>query len=184
MRVITAPEEYIAKPGDITVFLAGGISNCATWQEEVIKELKDMFDLDKDNGNKHTKELVVFNPRRDNFPMDDPTAAEKQIRWEYKHLEMCKIFSMYFCAGESDQPICMYELGRNLVRMNEKYGIYAHNVISVEDGYKRAQDVGIQTEITPYGVSVRSIAKGDYHSHARRIYLAFLDLEIYDYPEG
>lgn len=28
MRIITAPEPYVRQPKDITVFLAGGITNC------------------------------------------------------------------------------------------------------------------------------------------------------------
>ena len=56
---------------------------------------------------------------------------------------------MYFCSGESDQPICMYELGRNILRMQMRFPSDWEKriVISVEDGYKRKQDVIIQTDL-------------------------------------
>lgn len=137
MKVITAPEYYEPHDKDITVFLAGGITNCPDWQSEVIKDL---------NVN-NLSSLIVFNPRRNNFPIEDKSAAYTQIKWEYKMLEKCDIFSMYFSSGDSDQPICMYELGRNILRMQMRHPSDWQDriVISVEDDYRRRQDVLIQT---------------------------------------
>ena len=141
MRVITAPEFYIPQEHDITVFLAGGITNCPDWQSKVIK------DLNVDNH--YLGSLVIFNPRRENFPIWDKSAAYAQIEWEYQMLERCNIFSMYFSSGESDQPICMYELGRNILRMQMRFPADWQDriVISVEDDYIRKQDVLVQTEL-------------------------------------
>ena len=141
MRVITAPEFYISQEHDITVFLAGGITNCPDWQSKVIK------DLNVDNH--YLESLVIFNPRRENFPIWDKSAAYAQIEWEYQMLERCNIFSMYFSSGESDQPICMYELGRNILRMQMRFPADWQDriVISVEDDYIRKQDVLVQTEL-------------------------------------
>lgn len=140
MRVITAPEKYIRQPNDITVFLAGGITNCWEWQDKVIEMLQNEKEVNLDN-------LVVFNPRRKDFPIDDPNASYEQIKWEFEMLEKCDIFSMYFCTGESDQPICMYELGRNICRMQMRFPIdwNVRLVITTESNYKRAKDVSIQT---------------------------------------
>lgn len=137
MKVITAPQDYIPQPNDVLCFLAGGITNCKEWQREVI------FTLKRIEGLEH---LVVFNPRRDNFPIDDPNASEEQIVWEFNWLNRADIFSMYFCRSESDQPICMYELGRNLHKMKTDYPTSYEDriVVSVEDGYKRECDVKIQ----------------------------------------
>lgn len=134
MRVITAPEDLTVNPNEISCFLAGGITNCPEWQDEVISMLKD-----EDN-------LVLFNPRRKNFPIHDPNASEEQIKWEFRALSNCDIFSMYFCAGESDQPICMYELGRNLAirQLRKKLD---NVIITVEPEYKREADVYIQTDL-------------------------------------
>ena len=140
MKVITAPEEYEREQDDVFCFLAGGISNCPDWQQEVIKEL----------GKADFEHLIVFNPRRESFPINDENAAKEQIEWEFKYLEEADIFSIYFCASESDQPICMYELGRNLALINKKYSSpydVDHIVVSVEDGYKRKNDVNIQTNL-------------------------------------
>lgn len=141
MRVITAPEFYIPQEHDITVFLAGGITNCPDWQSKVIK------DLNVDNH--YLESLVIFNPRRENFSIGNKYAAYAQIEWEYQMLEKCDVFSMYFSSGESDQPICMYELGRNILRMQMRFPTDWQDriVISVEDDYVRRQDVLVQTEL-------------------------------------
>lgn len=40
---------------------------------------------------------------------------------------------MYFCESESVQPICMYELGRNLIRMQQRFpDFYNRIIIGVE----------------------------------------------------
>ena len=66
MRVVTAPgllpETYPS------VFLAGGITKCREWQDEVVSALSS----DEIPG-------VLLNPRRKDFPIGDPDAAEKQI---------------------------------------------------------------------------------------------------------
>lgn len=139
MKVITAPELYVPQDYYVSCFLAGGITNCPDWQGEVIKQLYG-FTLG-------SFEPVIFNPRRENFPIEDKSAAVQQIEWEYKMLERCDIFSMYFSSGDSDQPICMYELGRNILRMQMRHPSDWQDriVISVEDDYRRRQDVLIQT---------------------------------------
>lgn len=155
MRVITAPEKYIRQPNDITVFLAGGITNCWEWQDKAIELLNE----------KNLDNLVIFNPRRKDFPINDPNAAEEQIKWEFNMLEQCDIFSMYFCAGESDQPICMYELGRNICRMQMRFPTNweMRLAITVEKGYKRETDVRVQTSLATLGFVV------DYENYNENI---------------
>ena len=174
MKVITAIEDYKPSPDDICVFLAGGITNCWEWQKELIKELKR-----NDEGYEN---LVVFNPRRDDFPIGDPNASREQIGWEFKWLERMDIFSMYFCNDESDQPICMYELGRNIVRMQMRFPTdwQKRILVACEDGYKRENDVHIQTglavghELLVYtGYSVDALIK----YHARKIKNAYLKVK-------
>ena len=145
MKVITAPEKYIEKPGDVRCFLAGGISNCPEWQQEAIKYLRE-FDVDKNHPN---NELIIFNPRRESFPINNPDVTEEQIAWEFEALNNCGIFSMYFCNADSDQPICMYELGRYLLHTMNRYwhSWEKRIVISVEDGYRRQADVKTQVRL-------------------------------------
>ena len=55
-QIITAPS--IEKPKFISLFLAGGITNCKNWQNEVIKELE-------------FEDVSIFNPRQINFNIND-----------------------------------------------------------------------------------------------------------------
>ena len=105
-QIITAPS--LEKPKFISIFLAGGITYCKNWQNEVIKELE-------------FEDVSIFNPRQINFDIKDKSASFKQISWEFERLEQMEIFSIYFCESNSDQPICMYELGRNIVRMQNRF---------------------------------------------------------------
>ena len=66
-------------------------------------------------------------------------------------LEQADIFTMWFAnAPNSDQPICFYELGRNLavseIRRNE-YGSHRPCVVGCEAGWKRERDVIIQSRL-------------------------------------
>lgn len=151
-QIIIAPSAE--KPEHISVFLAGGITNCKEWQKIVIEELKD-------------EEVSIFNPRQAHFDVNDKNASWKQILWEYEHLEQMDIFSMYFCNDDSDQPICMYELGRNIVRMQNRYpnDWEKRIVISVEDGYRRKQDVLIQMQLCAGNVFVEGDADPVAHAH-------------------
>jgi hypothetical protein len=94
---------YVEAPDDYTgplpvVFLAGGITGCPDWQREAVDELADVS-------------AAVCNPRRADFPIDDPAAAPAQIEWEYRHLARAAVVLFWFPAGESPQPIALYELG-------------------------------------------------------------------------
>lgn len=134
MKLITAIEPL--NIDGFSVFLAGGITNCPDWQKEVIEGLSDT-------------DLTVLNPRRDNFPIHDLNAADDQIAWEFEALEKCDIFSMYFADADSDQPICMYELGRNIARMQMRFPntwIY-RIVITADPNYRRFNDVVIQAKL-------------------------------------
>ena len=131
-QTIVAPSNE--KPVYPTVFLGGGITNCPDWQKEVCEFLEE------DN-------ITLLNPRREEFDINDKTATHQQIDWEFKRLERCDVFTMFFCKGDSLQPICMYELGRNIVRMQNRFPTTWNRriIITIEPGYKRADDVFLQT---------------------------------------
>jgi len=125
--VIEAPKKYFSK--DLTsLFLAGGITNCPDWQSELIKYLKNEEDL------------VIYNPRRANFPIHDPNAAKEQISWEYDYLKKCDMISFWFSKG-SLNPIVLYELGRHGNSQNKLI------FIGMDKEYERKQDVIIQTKL-------------------------------------
>lgn len=151
-QIITAPHFEI--PKFTSVFLAGGITNCKEWQKAVIKELE--FD-----------DVTLFNPRQEHFDISDKNASYKQILWEFERLSKMDVFSMYFCNDNSDQPICMYELGRNIVRIQNRFPSDWEKriIISVEDGYRRATDVLIQTELaTENKIFIDDTATPDLHA--------------------
>jgi hypothetical protein len=90
----------------------------------------------------------MFNPRRANFPISDPNAAEEQIRWEHSHLWAANVVSMWFSSGISVQPICMFEWGVHLTRyrLQEDRDNF-RVVIGIKPEYTREQDVRIQTDL-------------------------------------
>ena len=96
MHYVEALTEY--EPGHLpAVFLAGGITACSGWQQEIVAHLHDL-------------PVVILNPRRANFPIDDPTAAPQQIEWEHRHLRKADAIAFWFPC-ETLCPITLYELG-------------------------------------------------------------------------
>ena len=95
MKYIEAPD--IAYGSQPSIFLAGGISGCSNWQNELVEMLKDT-------------PLTIYNPRRENFPMGDLEEGKKQIEWEYQHLRKSWFVSFWFPC-ETLNPITLFELG-------------------------------------------------------------------------
>jgi hypothetical protein len=109
-----------------SVFLAGGITNCPQWQIKLIELIKDL-------------NLIVFNPRRKVFPIDDPNEAPAQIKWEHDMLSRATIISFWFCK-ETDCPIALYELG-SVVSLKKPI------LVGIDPGYPRRIDIEIQLRI-------------------------------------
>ena len=141
MKVITAPnEDYsVENQRNVKLFLAGGITNCWKWQDELIKKLYNQYD--------HIN-LSVYNPRRENFPINDPNAAEEQIVWEYNKLKQSDIISFWFAEG-SPNPIVLFELG---AWMSSNKVIK----IGVEEGYERRFDVKTQLDLYNSDINIKS----------------------------
>ena len=130
MHYVEALSEY--EPGPLPVlFLAGGITGCSDWQQEVVSRLHDL-------------PLVILNPRRTNFPIDDPTAASQQIEWEHRHLRKADAIAFWFPC-ETLCPITLYELGAWSVYRDERGPRPVF--IGVHPEYQRRQDVEIQTRL-------------------------------------
>ena len=116
-----------------TVFLAGGITNCPDWQQEMRKLL-------------HDSDLILFNPRRAEFPIEDPNAAQEQIAWEYDHLRSADAILFWFPC-ETLCPIVLYELGAWTVSGKPIF-------VGVHPDYARRKDVEIQTQLVRPEVEV------------------------------
>lgn len=153
MKVITAPDK--SWPNQYwSVFMAGGITGCTNWQEQVIAELLHLSEY------YNLSNVVIFNPRRDEFDVTDKTAEIEQIKWEHERLKRCDIFSCFFEANESLHPITLYEMG--------KWSTKKPSVITVQKGYLRERDVLIQTALDRLQVSYISEEDAIKH-HARMI---------------
>ncbi len=135
MKIIEAPNDVysIESTHSTKIFLAGGITNCPDWQSDVIANLEaDPIDA------------IIYNPRRKNFPIGDPSAAEMQIAWEYDKLKSADVIAFWFSRG-SLNPIVLYELG--MWGNSRDTDI----VIGVDPEYERLEDVKVQTALARPG---------------------------------
>ena len=147
MNYVEAPNLTAHK--GVGVFLAGGITGCPDWQQETVTLLEET-------------DLTLFNPRRANFPMDDPSAAEAQITWEWLHLQRADAVLFWF-PKETLCPIVLFELGKMLASGKPLF-------IGVHPEYERKQDVEIQTRLERRNIEVvgsleemATLVKGTLH---------------------
>jgi hypothetical protein len=168
---IKSPEKLMDGRG---VYLAGGISDKSNWQDKVVKVLTDQSE--------HAVcTWTIYNPRNDKLDFSNATEKIAQTLWKYKRIEACEIFSMYFDSKSGVQPMCMYELGRNLERIKSKYPYSWEKriIVSCEKGYEGTQDVCYQTYLATMG-KVRVETQEVPFGHAIRI----LQKILYFDPEG
>lgn len=163
MKIYQAPDkiDWYEVTKRNSIFLAGGITDCVNWQTNLIDELENL----NDNGLFDLGGLVIFNPRRDNFDVMDMEATIEQIKWEHKCLEKCGICSFFFPASESVQPITLYELGRHL-------GDHT-SVVTIQEGYKRAEDVKIQLALDGNCCSIYHDYCEAIREHARALAITY-----------
>ncbi len=132
LDLIIAPMERPAIHEN-TLFLAGGITNCPDWQETVINNLHDC-------------DVTVFNPRRREFDVTDPSATEIQIAWEFEKLREATAILFWF-PEETLCPIVLFELGAHLERDVPLF-------IGCHSRYTRKKDVEIQTKLARHGYQI------------------------------
>jgi len=147
---------YVEAPNDVSpaeisngrhsLFLAGGITGCPDWQAELRQLLEPI------------EHLVVFNPRRRNFPISDPSAAEAQIAWEYKWLSKANDVLFWFSRG-SDNPIVLFEYGKELGRKGRPGFAYRQLFVGCDPEYSRRKDVEIQTRLAARDIVIASSLK-------------------------
>jgi len=153
MKYVEAPNEI---PKDCNqfpvIFLAGGITGCEEWQTVVKHALED-------------KDVVILNPRRANFPIHDPNAAQEQITWEYNMLRKATCISFWF-SKETIQPIVLYELGTWSMFMETKplSCLPEKLIISIHPEYSRKQDVMIQSNLQKIYTTVCYL-----HDHVQKL---------------
>jgi len=123
MRYVECPEEYYGAGPDISVFLAGGITNCPDWQQEMVTLLSD-------------SDLTLVNPRR---KLWEDAQAVAQIEWEHRHLTRCDAVLFWF-PSETICPITLYELGAWCFRPKKIF-------VGCHPNYARKLDVEVQTRL-------------------------------------
>lgn len=143
MRIIQSPEyEKLTYP-DKSLFLAGGISNCNNWQNEIIEIFQKKVNDEK---------LVIVNPRRDEgIDFQDVKESTGQIMWEHSYLDQAKHILFWFPA-ESVCPITLFEYGKYLYKKEgprRRDGCSGPSNLQISVGthpdYIRKLDISVQT---------------------------------------
>jgi hypothetical protein len=89
--------------------------------------------------------VTIYNPRRNNFDINNPKVSEEQIKWEHKYLHDSNILVFYF-AQETLCPITLFELGAALER--NIYTTFKQDIIVYcEPEYSRKFDVELQIKL-------------------------------------
>ena len=137
MKYIEAPSRPPMGKYDLetSIFIAGSITGARNWQKDILKipvGSEKITILDCYNA---------FNPRQENFDVNDPDVEKEQITWEYDAIHKCKYILFWF-SHETLAPITLLELGSALNTHNPDC-IF----IGVHPEYKRKNDVIIQTAL-------------------------------------
>ena len=125
----------------VRLFLAGSIEmgKAIEWQKEIVSYLKRAK-----FKNKKINEIIVCNPRRDNWDSSWKQEAKnpefsKQVEWELENIEDSDIVAFFLQPGTSS-PISLLELGivaRDCFRMVNRV------VVLCPDGFHRKGNVDI-----------------------------------------
>lgn len=165
MKYIEAPDYNLEiarlHPNGNNLFLAGSITGAQDWQKELAFKKYDIFELDDNIESATDKDIRlidyfnVFNPRRANFDVNDPSVEKEQITWEYHCIHQCRYILFWF-APETLAPITLFELGSAL-NTHEHKNIF----IGIDPLYKRKNDVIIQTSLRNKALADRIVFSKD-----------------------
>lgn len=117
-----------------SIFLAGGISNCADWQEGTGERLAA------------DTSAIIFNPRRTDFDMNAyEEISRQQIKWEYAALRIAKV-NLFWFPPETLCPITLLELGSAMERLPQ-----GALMVGCHPDYQRKFDVEVQMALRNHG---------------------------------
>lgn len=131
MRYIEALNMY--NGDDPSLFLAGGISGCPDWQQDMVAKLRQ-----------RTK-LVILNPRRAQFQPDKNT-EKAQVGWEHHHLRKATAISFWF-PKESICPITLFELGAWSITNKKIF-------VGADPDYPKFQNIQIQMALVRASMTI------------------------------
>ena len=106
---------------NFAVFLAGGITGCPPWSDQAAELLGDV------------PNLLLFDPRRFDFDVNNTSMEEEQIGWEVRHLSIANAILFWF-PKETLCPITLFELGK-AIGQNRMF------VVGCDPEYKRKNDL-------------------------------------------
>lgn len=144
MKYIECPDELVnVHPSEHVIFMAGGITGCPDWQRTVRYWL---------TGGDHDmrKDIILVNPRRADFDCSKSESSQKQIEWEFRHLNMSDFIYFWF-PKEGKCAITLFELGWALgankkIRVGVEPGF--HRELDIREQMKlRASHLIVQTEL-------------------------------------
>lgn len=131
----------VTSPGDLrrranrSIFLAGGISDCADWQLSVAERIAA-----------EVEDCIVYNPRRIDFNMDAYEETSRlQISWEYHALRLSTV-NLFWFPAETVCPITLLEYGSALERLRT-----GALMCGTHPDYTRRFDVVEQTKLMQMG---------------------------------
>lgn len=130
---------YIQAPNDVRqavqstrIFLAGGISNCPVWQDEIAKIVD-------------TRKHDLINPRRKGAFDNWGNIAAEQITWEHDAFTVVNACLFWF-PKDTLCPITLFELGKQLTYVGHD-SVKRPLIIGWDPEYKRAFDLEQQIRL-------------------------------------
>lgn len=135
--ILTAPDRKWLhfRPSFLYLFAAGGITGAEQWQMPYCEDLDRRYD-----------NLIIYNPRRENYDALDPAVEYEQIKWEFDCLQMSDIITFWFSPA-TIQPITLLEFGKALVWSNSQAKSRPKVFIAAHPDYVRRRDVIIQAAL-------------------------------------
>lgn len=145
------PRYYEPRPDDPrAVFLAGGITHCPRWHDIATETFRSA-----------TEDVVILNPNRAVFPIDDPDAGWEQVSWEQHHLHLPGVLTLFwFPASDphlTTQPIALFELGQAL---GERRPV----VVGADPCYPREADVRMLCRLSAPSTHVHASLPDTLHA--------------------
>lgn len=136
MRFVRSPEER-DQNSSVTIFMAGGISNCPNWQDEFQEKILSKYQEDP--------QITFVNPRRIGDLAKDGNTAREQILWEERYLDEADYIIFWF-PKESVCPITLFELGKHAQRFTSILGPVVTKYLNVgmDPEYPRRFDLEVQ----------------------------------------
>lgn len=104
---------------------------------DTINYRNDKSDKMKEQRIEHNPNLIVFNPRRNDFDLNNKDMTREQIAWEYRQINACQAISFWF-TSDTIQPITLFELGKCLMMKEKKL------FVGFDPSYERAEDIEVQ----------------------------------------